>query len=107
MSDSTFLVICALVLYFFPGLVAKVRGHQNYDAILLLNLLLGWTLLGWVVAMVWAVTAVHKAPSGSGGEVATPRTHVRCPDCRELVRWDASKCKHCGTALKPLPAPPG
>lgn len=26
-------------------------------------------------------------------------THVRCPDCRELVRKDARKCKHCGTTL--------
>lgn len=33
--------------------------------------------------------------------VATPKTHVRCPDCRELVRKDARKCKHCGTALIP------
>lgn len=31
----------------------------------------------------------------------TPETHVRCPDCRELVRRDARKCKHCGTALVP------
>lgn len=26
---------------------------------------------------------------------------VHCPDCRELVRADARKCKHCGTALTP------
>lgn len=31
----------------------------------------------------------------------TPETHVRCPDCRELVRMDARKCKHCGCALVP------
>lgn len=33
--------------------------------------------------------------------IATPDTHVRCPDCRELVRRDAKKCKHCGTGLIP------
>lgn len=33
--------------------------------------------------------------------VATPETHVRCPDCRELIRRDARKCKHCGSALQP------
>lgn len=33
--------------------------------------------------------------------IATPKTHVRCPDCRELVRKDARKCKHCGTGLIP------
>lgn len=31
----------------------------------------------------------------------TAKTHVRCPDCRELVRMDARKCKHCGAALIP------
>lgn len=29
------------------------------------------------------------------------QTHVRCPDCRELVRNDARKCKHCGCNLIP------
>lgn len=31
----------------------------------------------------------------------TPETHVKCPECRELVLRDARKCKHCGTALIP------
>jgi hypothetical protein len=28
-------------------------------------------------------------------------THVKCPDCRELVLKDASVCKHCGCKLVP------
>lgn len=28
-------------------------------------------------------------------------THVKCPDCRELVLKDARKCKHCGCSLIP------
>src|SRR4029450_10295655 len=35
----------------------------------------------------------------------TPETHVLCPYCREPVRNDASKCKHCLSALTPLPPP--
>jgi len=31
---------------------------------------------------------------------------VRCGECRELVRWDAIKCKHCGAQLTPAAAPP-
>lgn len=31
---------------------------------------------------------------------------VRCPECRELVRWDAVKCKHCGAQLTPSAAAP-
>ena len=32
----------------------------------------------------------------------TPQTHVRCPDCKELVRHDAIRCKHCGVGLTPV-----
>jgi hypothetical protein len=28
-------------------------------------------------------------------------THVKCPDCRELILKDARKCKHCGCNLIP------
>lgn len=31
----------------------------------------------------------------------TPETHVKCPDCRELVLRDARKCRHCGCVLIP------
>lgn len=34
----------------------------------------------------------------------TPKTHVKCPDCQELVLNEARKCKHCGCALIPQPA---
>lgn len=47
----------AVVLYFVPLLVATTRNHVNMLAIGVLNLLLGWTLIGWVAALVWACTA--------------------------------------------------
>ncbi len=28
-------------------------------------------------------------------------THVRCPDCKELVLSEATKCRHCGCSLVP------
>lgn len=40
-------------------------------------------------------------PHDELGAAITPDTHVRCPECRELVRRDARKCKHCGTTLVP------
>jgi hypothetical protein len=42
------------VMYFLPSIIALVRGKRDIVAILLLNLFLGWTLIGWVVALVWA-----------------------------------------------------
>jgi uncharacterized protein (DUF983 family) len=47
-------IASAGVLYFFPSFVG--RNKRNSSAILVLNFFLGWTLLGWVIALVWAVT---------------------------------------------------
>lgn len=33
--------------------------------------------------------------------IAGTDSHVKCPDCRELVKIDARKCKHCGCNLVP------
>jgi Superinfection immunity protein len=46
-----------LVLYFLPSMTAEGRGHHQLLAILVLNLLLGWTMVGWIAALVWACTA--------------------------------------------------
>lgn len=48
------------VMYFLPTIVALVRSKRDITAILLLNLFLGWTGIGWVVALVWA--SKHDAP---------------------------------------------
>ncbi len=47
--------IVGIVLYFLPGRIAVTRSHRNALAIGVLNLLLGWTLVGWVVCLVWAL----------------------------------------------------
>lgn len=43
------------IVYFAPTIVARGRGHHNLTALFALNLLLGWTLIGWTVALVWAL----------------------------------------------------
>jgi len=40
-----------------------------------------------------------KLADGAAGP--TPDTHVKCPDCRELVLKDAKVCKHCRCRLIP------
>ena len=49
------LVILGFTVYFLPSLIAFLRNHKNKLAIFLLNLILGWTVLGWVVSLVWSV----------------------------------------------------
>ncbi len=41
--------------YFFPTIVAFAVGNPNALAIGILNFLLGWSVIGWVVALIWAV----------------------------------------------------
>lgn len=53
-------VLIGLFVYLLPGAIAVLRGHHNAFAILLLNVLLGWTFVGWAVALVWAFTVVER-----------------------------------------------
>jgi hypothetical protein len=46
------------LVYFLPAGVAHSRNHHQLMAIFVLNLLLGWTFIGWVACMVWACTMV-------------------------------------------------
>jgi Superinfection immunity protein len=62
MDDSLGLILLLLVLYFAPAAVAWLRYHPHTAVIFVLNLLLGWTLLGWAGAMVWAWRTAPKAP---------------------------------------------
>ncbi len=54
------LIVVAAAIYFVPSLVAGRRRHHQGVAIFVLNLFLGWSLLGWVAALVWACTAIKK-----------------------------------------------
>lgn len=47
-----------LTLYVLPIIVALYRRHHYTAAIVVINLLLGWTLLGWVAALAISVTPV-------------------------------------------------
>lgn len=48
---------CALAFYFLPTLIACVRGLHNRFGIFLVNLFLGWTFFGWVIALIWAIAS--------------------------------------------------
>ncbi len=50
------LFILTLAFYFLPSIIALARKQRNALAIFLLNFFLGWTFVGWVVALVWSVT---------------------------------------------------
>jgi hypothetical protein len=44
-------------IYLAPSIVAVVRGHHRWPWIGFLNFAAGWTVAGWIAALVWSVTA--------------------------------------------------
>lgn len=63
-----FIGVLCFAVYFFPSIVAQVRKHRQLTAITVLNLFLGWTVLGWVIALVWACMKPAEALIAQRGE---------------------------------------
>lgn len=61
-TDASGLAVMILAVYFLPAIIAKVRHHSNTMPILLLNVFLGWTILGWLGALIWCATAQATPP---------------------------------------------
>lgn len=76
MSNDNFPIVVAFVVlailgvvYIVPSIVAFRRNHPNRWIILVINLAFGGTIIGWGVALVWALQAVHRiGDQSSGGE---------------------------------------
>jgi len=45
----------ALALYFIPAIISHWREQDDVIGVLVLNILLGWTVVGWVVLALWAL----------------------------------------------------
>lgn len=56
-----FLGVC-LPLYLMPSILG--RSRRNHDAIFWVNLLAGWSVVGWIVALIWALTS-DREPVGT------------------------------------------
>ncbi len=66
MSIIKIMLIGAAILYFVPSVIAFIRRKRNFKAIAALNLLLGWSFLGWVAALIWSL--LEDANHGQQGE---------------------------------------
>ena len=57
------LIIILLGLYFLPTGVAFAREHQARFRILVVNILVGWTVLGWIAVGFWAFCRAAEGPA--------------------------------------------
>src|ERR1700688_4257190 len=89
------LILFGVGIYFVPTIKAYQDRKTNKEAILALNIFLGWTLIGWVVALVWAFS---KEPHVNTNMVpASPP--ALCPSCGKYSHGDAMFCMQCGKKL--------
>jgi len=72
------------LLYIAPAMIASSRGARSQGGIVAVNLLLGWTIVGWWIAIIWALAA---------------RPMKACPHCARAVPAEASVCSYCRGAL--------
>jgi hypothetical protein len=109
--------VLGLCLYFIPAMVANARSHPHQLAILIVNLLFGATVIGWVGSLVWALVTPREVDFSIPVRLHDGRTRGRgrlswdsttrleptlsapdktCPSCAETLRAAAVRCRFCG-----------
>ncbi len=53
--ETLVILVCVIAWYFLPTIIGVHRGKRNTSSIFVVNLFFGWTLIGWVVALAWAL----------------------------------------------------
>lgn len=95
--DGTLRYYCTSCHHF--SATARRKGNGLIEAVLYLAY-----IVPGVIYSIWRRSGNTRLCPKCGGSAlidASAGTHVRCPECRELVQKDARRCKHCGVALKP------
>lgn len=50
-----FYILCCFSVYLLPAGIAGLRNHKDTGAIFMLNLLLGWSIIAWIISLVWSL----------------------------------------------------
>lgn len=84
---SALLFLIAILIVGFGYMLPSIVAHKkdNIKLVLCINIVAGWTVIGWAVAMILAL-------SGNNLE-----DFKKCPACSELIKSEAKKCKFCQT----------
>jgi hypothetical protein len=95
-----FILAALVVVYFAPWLIASSRHHHNKFAILVLNILAGWTVVGWIAALVWASTSPESSLVESGARASSSDTPSRfCQGCGK-PHGGGAYCRSCGIDVR-------
>jgi hypothetical protein len=95
-------IVLGAIVYLIPSFVA--HGKRREHEIFVVNLLLGWTLVGWVGALVWAMMDSPKGVSAKGSgpaptvalSASTPGLPQLCAHCGKYSYPGMAACEQCG-----------
>ena len=88
-------IVIAVPIYFAPSLVARRRKKRNAVAIFALNLLAGWTIIGWGAALIWS----FMADPTSAVMVQQAVAPALCSSCGKYSAQGSVFCMSCGQPL--------
>ncbi len=96
------IVVCVLgfAFYFLPSFIGWKK--RSSGAIIALNLLLGWTFVGWGVALIWSLTADQPAVvvvQSPTQQQLPPPVSVLCSACGKYSPGASRFCQSCGSSL--------
>lgn len=57
LARNVALIAVVLIVYLLPIGIAFERRHRNRNAIAIADVLLGWTVIGWIAVLIWSFTA--------------------------------------------------
>lgn len=78
-TEATIFLAVLCSIYLLPAIIAGFRGHASAWGIFALNLLLGWTGLVWIIALIWALSNKGQATNqtvivnNTGNDVPPPQ----------------------------------
>ena len=101
------LVVFSVFLYTLPSVIACASVHPSRSAIYFVNWLLGWTVLGWLIAMIWSLSGINARNAVLATPVWGPRSRI--PVAKPIPDAVASMAKPVpgvqSSATEPTPVP--
>jgi len=87
-------LVLGILLYFLPAIIG--RHKRDAAGIFLVNLLLGWTVIGWIIALIWACTSENDPVR----YVSVPVPQRYCCQCGSGIAYSGAHfCTACGRAV--------
>ncbi|MCY3783601.1 MAG: superinfection immunity protein [Chloroflexi bacterium] len=85
-------IICGSFLYLSPSLVAHLKEHERTASIFLVNLVIGWTVIGWIVVWTWVLKTLPKTTE-SGRRSLQPSVRT-LPGSSPPIKGEIARGEH-------------